>query len=279
MGLEAGGKLSKGFGSTYGHETLAYPTLMYDCYGDPAKAIEVYEASDKNTIRNIFSSQNAFDGLIVHLNLDGRRFYDEGYALWLTSGYSSYINNNAIFEQPFARAFSIFDSQIVSGDGADVRTSIAAAIDNIKNVGGTIIEANTLEDLFKKTNEVLPMNHQIPVRAAIQSIEEYNNAVANGIEALAALNPPRTATADIKSISVPPFYAIPITGGVSATQGGLTVDESLRVLERGSNKPIAGLYAIPYAAGGVQYFGYHTSALGILHSLGYAAAIIAGKEI
>ena len=275
MGLAAGGKLSKGMASCYGHEVPAWPRIGYHTFEDPVGSIDAYESANKDDIRDLFSTQNSFDGIVVHLNLNGKRFFDEGFgALQLTGMYSmsSYMNNAAILEQPYATAISVFDSKTLAAEGGGYSAGVEVALEDIREAGGTIIQADSLEELFVKLNTALPLVHQIPVSTAVATIEEYNEAVKGGSDALLSLDPPRTDTG-VEPIETAPFFAIPVTAGVSATQGGLVIDETCAVIGKGTFRRIPGLYAIPLAAGGAYYQNYIASALGTLVGYGYMAGV------
>ncbi|MDR1185404.1 MAG: FAD-binding protein [Coriobacteriales bacterium] len=274
MGLRAGAKMTKGGGSSYGHHVPAMPLINYDSIGDPQGAIKEYEASDFEELRKVFVLLNDFEGVYVDLNLLGKRYCDEGLGSTqsLLGGYAGYVTNNEILRQPWGRAISVVDSKAMASSVTAGRTP-AESVDMIRSKGGTVITADTFEELFTKLNEALPFNHQIPVRTAVRTMEEYNAAAREGLDALLNLDPPRTAK-DAESIVLcdePPFTAIPVTAGIMATHTGLQTDEKGAVLGNGTNLPIPGLYAAPFAAGGAMYYGYNSSSFAILHVLGYNA--------
>jgi hypothetical protein len=275
MGLEVGGRMTKGTGGSYGREVLAYPRLPYDVYGDPLKAIADYEAMDKTELRDYLVCLAPLDGLKIHLNLDGRRFYDEGFGKTLvpeSTTYVGYMNDNAIMSQPYATAFAVFDGKVAEAAGGDTggNTDMRPILDMLKGKGGLIAEGDTLEACFRDLNAKMPKNHQLPVLTALNTVQEFNAALLGGDDALAALEPARTPTG-MQPIDTPPFYAIPITAGVMGTFGGLSIDTSCAVLQRGTFQPIEGLWAVPFAAGGNYYYGYNSSSLAIQHSMGFVA--------
>jgi tricarballylate dehydrogenase len=56
-------------------------------------------------------------------------------------------------------------------------------------------------------------------------------------------------------MAVTPFFAIQATGGISATYGGLAINDKCQVLG-GAQIPIPGLSAAPHTAGGIFYETY-----------------------
>ena len=80
-------------------------------------------------------------------------------------------------------------------------------------------------------------------------------------------------------LATPPFFAFPVTGGITFTLGGLKVDERMRVVDTES-RAIPGLYAAGEMIGGIFYDNYPGGA-SLLRSLvfgrlaGSAAAALA----
>ena len=52
-----------------------------------------------------------------------------------------------------------------------------------------------------------------------------------------------------------PFYAVPFQGGMTATFGGPLINTRAQVLDS-ENQPVAGLFAVGNAAGGLFYDDY-----------------------
>ena len=52
-------------------------------------------------------------------------------------------------------------------------------------------------------------------------------------------------------LTTPPYYCIPVTAGVMATFGGIMIDTNSQCIGW-NDRPIAGLWAVPGAAGGIM---------------------------
>lgn len=62
---------------------------------------------------------------------------------------------------------------------------------------------------------------------------------------------PHKGTVPATALTTPPFYAIPMVGGIMATFGGLKINTDTQVIGTDA-LPIKGLYAVPGAAGGIM---------------------------
>ena len=175
----------------------------------------------------------------IMLNREGKRFVDEG-ADFRNYTYAKY--GREILKQPGHVAYQIFDSQ--------VRPMLRKEYDLEE---ATFYQADTLEELV----ELLPVD-QLPF---LQTIQEYNEAVEDG-----DYNPTTKDGKGTKGI-VPaksnwalriekgPFYAFPVTCGITFAFGGLHADEEGRVLNKES-EPIKGLFAAGEMIGGIFYNNY-----------------------
>ena len=67
------------------------------------------------------------------------------------------------------------------------------------------------------------------------------------------ISPPKSNWA--VALEEPPFVAVPVTGGITFTFGGLKVDGSARVLDT-AGRVIDGLYAVGETMGEVYYYNY-----------------------
>lgn len=92
-------------------------------------------------------------------------------------------------------------------------------------------KANTIEELAKEID--------VPVDELKKSVDSFNKAVDSG--ELSKLTPPNSYKKPQK-IEKAPFYAVPYSGGMTATFGGPLINSKAEVqnLER---KTIPGLYA------------------------------------
>ncbi|WHY72371.1 FAD-dependent tricarballylate dehydrogenase TcuA [Fictibacillus enclensis] len=175
----------------------------------------------------------------IMLNKDGHRFVDEG-ADFRNYTYAKY--GREILKQPDHVAYQIFDSQ--------VRPLLRKEY-NLEEA--TVYEANTLEELIE----------QLPVNKAqfLQTIEEYNEAVQEGDynpsvkdgKGTKGITPSKTNWA--LKIEEGPFYAFPVTCGITFAFGGLHVNSDGEVLNE-KQEPINGLFAAGEMVGGIFYKNY-----------------------
>ncbi|OPY89656.1 MAG: Urocanate reductase precursor [Syntrophaceae bacterium PtaU1.Bin231] len=108
---------------------------------------------------------------------------------------------------------------------------------------GLAFRANTLEELAKQLNEKL----QVPEKAFLDTVAQYNDAVAKGKDAEFGKKP-----ANLKPVTVGPFYASPTQAGVHHTMGGIqTKGTTCQVIGR-NDKIIPRLYAAGEVTGGVH---------------------------
>jgi len=177
-------------------------------------------------------------GIIV--DQSGKRFLDEGedYRDNTYVKFSKYIIDHAD-----GLAFSIFDDKMVS------RPEFHSAWRPV----GEPYQADTLEELAEKLG-IIPA-------ALGQTVEEFNAAVQPGELDLDRLDgkhtegitPPKSNWA--MPMDTPPFTAVPVTGGVTFTFGGLKTNRNGQVLNT-SEKVIPGLYTAGEPIGEVYYYNY-----------------------
>ena len=177
-------------------------------------------------------------GIIVDQN--GKRFLDEGEDFRDNTyvKFSKYIIDHA-----GGLAFSVFDDKMVS------RPEFHRAWRPV----GEPYQANTLVELAEKLG-ILPT-------ALVQTVEEFNAAVQPGELDLDRLDgkhtegisPPKSNWAI--PLDTPPFTAVPVTGGITFTFGGLKTNENGQVINT-SDKVIPGLYAAGEPIGEIYYYNY-----------------------
>ncbi|MFQ5827624.1 MAG: FAD-dependent tricarballylate dehydrogenase TcuA [Candidatus Methylomirabilia bacterium] len=173
----------------------------------------------------------------VMLNLQGRRFVDEGEDFQFYT-YAKY--GAAILNQPRGLAFQLFDAKVTPLLEARYRTR-------------TPIVADSLEDLVRQ----LPVDRA----AALETLEECNAAVVPGRfdpserdgVATKGLALPKSNWA--QRLDTPPYAAYPVTCGITFTFGGIRVNERAQVLST-AWQPIPGLYACGEMVGGLFYMNY-----------------------
>ncbi len=240
MAQKAGAKLSKGFGSYYGHPQ-PWPQTSYCTYDTP----EGYEACE-----NIDDVHMAYYGATVHaiqtlgmyVNCSGKRFVNEG----LTSS----LVNQEIMQQFYARAYLFFDE---AAHQTMVETAYCNAavvggdrLDWLREHGATVVQADTLEELATKVATETVSGDKFNANGFLRTATEWNDAIANGTTD--ALEVP------VKSampLTTPPFYCIPVVAGVMGTFGGIKIDVNAQVVGQ-DDRPMAGLWAVPGAAGGIM---------------------------
>jgi len=217
----------------------------------------VIDARSPKTECGVTALYNFQMGIIVDAH--GRRFLDEG------EDYrdNTYVKfGKAIVEQADGLAFCIFDQQTYR------RPEFQRAWYPV----APPIVAVTLEELA----------HQLEVPAAnlLRTVAEYNAAVQPGDFDLDRLDGKGTSSlTPAKSnwalpLTEAPFVAVPVTGGITFTFGGLKVDARARVLDT-AGRVIDGLYAAGETIGEVFYYNY-PGATSVLR--GAVFGRIAGRE-
>ncbi|MGE7663959.1 FAD-dependent tricarballylate dehydrogenase TcuA [Peribacillus sp. NPDC097197] len=177
--------------------------------------------------------------LSIMLNKDGNRFVDEG-ADFRNYTYAKY--GREILKQPDHVAYQIYDSQ--------VRPYLRKEYDLEE---ATIYQADTLEELAN----LLPVNQA----QFLKTIEEYNHSVQEGNynptekdgKGTDGITPPKSNWA--LRIEQGPFYAFPVTCGITFSFGGIHVNTVGEVLNE-EEAPIAGLFAAGEMVGGIFYENY-----------------------
>ncbi|MGE2737327.1 FAD-dependent tricarballylate dehydrogenase TcuA [Mycolicibacterium vaccae] len=192
-------------------------------------------------------------GVIV--NRDGRRFVDEG-ADFRNYTYARYGRD--ILEQPGSVAFQIFDSEVArllrseeyQMPGVSVRSA-----DTIAGLAGQIgVDPGELSATIGDFN------------AAIDTGAVFDPNVKDGRRA--DVTPPKSNWA--VPLRTPPFYAYPVTCGITFTFGGLRAGADTRVL-RADGQPIPGLFVAGEALGGL-FSGNYPGGTGL------AAGVVFGRR-
>ncbi|GAB3063552.1 FAD-dependent tricarballylate dehydrogenase TcuA [Virgibacillus ainsalahensis] len=176
-------------------------------------------------------------GLIVNKN--GERFVDEG-ADFRNYTYAKY--GKETLKQPDQLAYQLFDSQ--------VRSLLRKEYDLEE---ATLIKADTIEELAEKMNT--------DKEEFLKTIKDYNNAVQEGEynpsikdgKSTIGIIPPKTNWA--LRYEKGPFYAYPVTCGITFTFGALHVNELSEVLNE-KQAPIPGLFAAGEMIGNLFYHNY-----------------------
>ena len=180
----------------------------------------------------------------VMVNLDGERFVDEGEDFNL---YTYARMGRDILQQRSATIFQVFDQQTVS------------LLETRYNTGTPII-ADSLTDLADQIEErYAALDFR---RDAFQAtLEAYNAAVQDGPfdpnikdgKRTRGLRPEKTNWAT--RLDQPPFYAYPVSLGITFTFGGLRINTDAEVVDH-LDRPIPGLFATGEMTGGFFYRNY-----------------------
>jgi tricarballylate dehydrogenase len=175
----------------------------------------------------------------IFVNQEGRRFLDEGED-FRDHTYVKFSKH--IIEQAGGEAWCLFDQK------AYQREEFARAW---RPVGPPIL-AETVEDLARRID--------VPGANLAETIETFNASIQPGDYDLDRLDGKRAATTPPKSnwalpLDEAPFVAIPVTGGITFTFGGLKCDTSARVIDT-RGKVMDGLYAAGEPMGEIFYYNY-----------------------
>jgi tricarballylate dehydrogenase len=172
-------------------------------------------------------------GIIV--NRDGRRFVDEG-ADFRNYTYARY--GRVILEQPGSIAFQLFDGRL--------RPLLRA--EEYDMPGVSVVEAPTVPELARRLG--------IDPATLAATVDEFNASIDTTVAfdptvkvgRVARVDPPKSNWAS--PLDHAPFYAYPVTCGITFTFGGLRGDADARVLDEGG-RPIPGLFVCGEMLGGL----------------------------
>lgn len=186
---------------------------------------------------DIFKKHSYPLGIMV--NKEGKRFVDEG-ADFRNYTYAKY--GREILKQPGNIAYQIYDQK--------VRPMLRKEYDLEE---ATCIKADTLEELANK----LDINKE----EFLKTVEDYNQAVQDGQydpaildgKGTKGIHPPKSNWA--LTIDEPPFYAYPVTCGITFCFGAIKANSKGEVLDK-NDQPIPGLYAAGEMIGGIFYHNY-----------------------
>ncbi|MFC4002719.1 FAD-dependent tricarballylate dehydrogenase TcuA [Prauserella oleivorans] len=172
-------------------------------------------------------------GIVV--NKRGERFVDEG-ADFRNYTYAQY--GARILAQPDGLAFQLFDAQ----------TRPMLRTEEYDMPGVSVVTADTLDELAAGIG--------VDADALARTVAEFNKSIDTDVPLDIAVKDGRAAHVDPpkSNWAIPlekaPFYAFPVTCGITFTFGGLRADPHGRVLD-GSGEPIPGLYVCGEMLGGL----------------------------
>ncbi|MCU1425325.1 MAG: tricarballylate dehydrogenase [Microbacteriaceae bacterium] len=192
-------------------------------------------------------------GIIV--NSRGERFLDEG-ADFRNYTYAKY--GKEILKQPGSVAYQIFD--------ATLRPMLRT--EEYDMPGISVVIADSIEELGRELD--------VDAEQFSRTVAEYNASIDTTITfdptvkdgRAARVVPPKSNWAS--PLDVGPFYAYPVTCGITFTFGGLKGDTHGRVLAE-SGEPIPGLFACGEALGGLFSVNYPGGS-------GLAAGMVFGRR-
>ncbi|MBM6404638.1 FAD-dependent tricarballylate dehydrogenase TcuA [Phycicoccus sp. CSK15P-2] len=172
-------------------------------------------------------------GIVV--NARGERFLDEG-ADYRNYTYAKY--GAAILEQPGGQAFQVFDATT----RARLRT------EEYDMPGASVVVADTVPELASAMD--------VDRGTLVATVEEFNAGIDRSVPFDPAVKDGRASHADPPKsnwavpLETPPFYAFPVTCGITFTFGGVRADTGARVLDP-SGARIPGLFVCGEMLGGL----------------------------
>ena len=171
----------------------------------------------------------------IMVNARGERFLDEG-ADFRNYTYAKY--GARILAQPGGIAFQLFDA----ATRPQLRT------EEYDMPGASVVTGATLAELAAGMG--------VDATALTRTVEEFNAGVDRDVPLDLAVKDGRAARVDPPKsnwaipVETPPFYAFPVTCGITFTFGGLRADTSGRVLDA-AGAPLPGLFVCGEMLGGL----------------------------
>jgi tricarballylate dehydrogenase len=198
------------------------------------------EAPDHGDLEltNRLSRQGYPLGIVV--NTDAERFLDEGADL---RNYTYARYGAAILEQPGGLAYQLFDAKtrpLLSEVDYGHEGIAMATSDSIAGLAEQVgLDAQRLCATVDEFN-------------ASTRGGAFNPAIRDGVRTV-GIKPPKSNWA--QPLDTPPFYAFPVSCGLTFTFGGVKIDEQARVVHE-SGAPIPGLMASGELVGGLFFHNY-----------------------
>jgi fumarate reductase flavoprotein subunit len=223
----------------------------------------------------------------IWVNLEGRRFVDEGYAT------AFFAFGNVVGLQPEGIGICLFDSQTVRR--TETEGLFRTGIFGVHTLHGFVppgVPLPGLEREFQKIGEKEPTFKiagswdeiaawiGAPAETLKATIDEYNEACDRGHDGLFAKD-----RRYLRALRTPPYYAVRGHGAICDAYGGIKINEKMEALDT-ADAPIPGLYAAGSTSGcwESEAYCYHLTG----HLVGFAinsgriagesaAAYLAGK--
>jgi succinate dehydrogenase/fumarate reductase flavoprotein subunit len=235
--LHVGARTSQGLREFYGHAMAAPPAVFHESQ---------------------FGELTQYWGLFaVAVNTAGLRFVDESVGL-----FEEHLNR-ALAEQPHGLGFYIADAELMSGQPWVELPSVQVAIDRVRRSGGTVIDADDIEDLVAKLEA-----HGVPAAALHETLVGYDRAMRSADAH--TLSPPRQRHR--RPLSPGRLTAVAVKASITMTTGGISVTPDMEVVRSSSSSAIAarlvidgervrldtipGLFAAGADVGGISHVGY-----------------------
>jgi precorrin 3B synthase CobZ len=190
------------------------------------------------------------------LNVDGKRFVDEGVDL---RNYTYAKFGKAILQQPEGVVFQVWDAQM------------AKMLREEEYRDGVVekITADSITELAEKCKKVGLMDKE----KFVQTVEEYNDAVykhreeytdvkfdpsiKDGLTTQSSKQTLRLAKSNwALPLDVPPFLAVKVACGITFTFGGLAVDPEDADVINETNEKTCGLFCVGEMMGGLFHGNY-----------------------
>jgi len=241
IATEVGGGCSPDMASFYGH---TMPELPKPLPPDDWTSVTPYYTQDA-----------------VLVDVTGRRFFDESTSM------ADERAPMALVRCPGGRGVLILDDALYRDEDISGRSyaRVGASFDAAARAGARHVTTSSLEEL---ADEVADWG--VDASQLLDTLRRYNEAVAEGRGA--DLSPPRLDHQI--PVSRPPFRALEVRPAITFTLGGIAVDLDGRVLPRGDDGHLDGLYAIGADAGGIYEGGYAGGlALGLVQGRRVAATL------
>ncbi|MEX2238969.1 MAG: FAD-dependent tricarballylate dehydrogenase TcuA [Dehalococcoidia bacterium] len=176
----------------------------------------------------------------IMLNLDGRRFVDEG-ADFRNYTYAKY--GREVLRQPQRVAFQVFDSKVVPllRDEYRYRVVTKASAGSIEELADALgIDKAGLVKTVEEFN------------AAVQP-DEFNPSLLDG-KGTVGIEPPKSNWA--QQLDTPPYVGFAVTCGITFTFGGLRIEPATAQVLDSEDRPMPGLFAAGELVGGLFYHNY-----------------------
>ena len=172
-------------------------------------------------------------GIVV--NSLGRRFLDEG-ADYRNYTYAEY--GAQILQQPGGLAFQVYDAA----------TRPRLRTEEYDMPGASVVVAQTIDELAEGMG--------VDPQALRATVEGFNGAIDRDVPFDPSVKDGRASRVDPPKsnwalpLESPPFYAFPVTCGITFTFGGLRADTDGRVLDA-EGRPVPGLFVCGEMLGGL----------------------------